>query len=71
MFIQTEATPNPATWKFLPGREVLPEGTADFDQLSTRDDYLLAGSECVDDQQYRPGIVIDDADIFGTREAAD
>jgi len=30
MFIQTEATPNPATLKFLPGREVLPEGTADF-----------------------------------------
>ena len=23
MFIQTEATPNPATLKFLPGREVL------------------------------------------------
>lgn len=30
MFIQTEATPNPATLKFLPGREVLAEGTADF-----------------------------------------
>lgn len=30
MFIQTEATPNPATLKFLPGRLVLPEGTADF-----------------------------------------
>lgn len=30
MFIQTEATPNPATLKFLPGRPVLPEGTADF-----------------------------------------
>ncbi|MFC5384803.1 NifU family protein [Aquamicrobium segne] len=30
MFIQTEATPNPATLKFLPGREVLLEGTADF-----------------------------------------
>ncbi|MGN8117982.1 NifU family protein [Labrys sp. 22185] len=27
MFIQTEATPNPSTLKFLPGREVLPEGT--------------------------------------------
>ena len=24
MFIQTEATPNPATLKFLPGREVAP-----------------------------------------------
>jgi hypothetical protein len=30
MFIQTEATPNPATLKFLPGREVMHEGTADF-----------------------------------------
>ncbi|RDI62184.1 NifU family protein [Microvirga subterranea] len=27
MFIQTEATPNPATLKFLPGRVVMPEGT--------------------------------------------
>ncbi|MXN66804.1 NifU family protein [Stappia sp. GBMRC 2046] len=30
MFIQTEATPNPATLKFLPGRIVLQEGTRDF-----------------------------------------
>lgn len=30
MFIQTEATPNPATLKFLPGRVLLEEGTADF-----------------------------------------
>ena len=30
MFIQTEATPNPATLKFLPGRKVLGEGTADY-----------------------------------------
>lgn len=30
MFIQTESTPNPATLKFLPGREVLGTGTADF-----------------------------------------
>jgi Fe-S cluster biogenesis protein NfuA len=30
MFIQTEQTPNPATLKFLPGREVLSRGTADF-----------------------------------------
>jgi len=30
MFIQTETTPNPATLKFLPGRAVMPEGTADF-----------------------------------------
>ena len=30
MFIQTEATPNPATLKFLPGQNVLEVGTADF-----------------------------------------
>ena len=30
MFIQTEATPNPATLKFLPGRDVMPEGTLDM-----------------------------------------
>jgi len=30
MFIQTEATPNPATLKFLPGQSVLGTGTADF-----------------------------------------
>ncbi|MBV9078756.1 MAG: NifU family protein [Methylobacteriaceae bacterium] len=29
MFIQTEATPNPATLKFLPGRIVMSEGTFD------------------------------------------
>jgi Fe-S cluster biogenesis protein NfuA len=34
MFIQTEETPNPAALKFLPGREVLSEGVADF---ATRD----------------------------------
>jgi Fe-S cluster biogenesis protein NfuA len=30
MFIQTEATPNPSTLKFLPGKVVLDMGTADF-----------------------------------------
>ena len=30
MFIQTEATPNPATLKFLPGRSVMTEGTLDI-----------------------------------------
>ena len=30
MFIQTEATPNPATLKFLPGRPVLAHGTLEF-----------------------------------------
>ncbi|MFO0293856.1 MAG: NifU family protein [Rhodospirillales bacterium] len=35
MFIQTEATPNPATLKFLPGRVVMPAGTADFPSAET------------------------------------
>ena len=30
MFIETEGTPNPATLKFLPGRDVMGDGTADF-----------------------------------------
>jgi Fe-S cluster biogenesis protein NfuA len=30
MFIQTERTPNPSTLKFLPGRTVMGEGSADF-----------------------------------------
>lgn len=30
MLIETEATPNPATVKFLPGREVMSAGTRDF-----------------------------------------
>ena len=30
MFIQTEATPNPATLKFLPGRSVMQDGTLDM-----------------------------------------
>ena len=30
MFIETEATPNPSTLKFLPGQEVMYAGTRDF-----------------------------------------
>lgn len=35
MFIQTESTPNPATLKFLPGQDVLGQGTADFPSSDT------------------------------------
>jgi Fe-S cluster biogenesis protein NfuA len=35
MFIQTEATPNPATLKFLPGRAVLNTGTLDMPNKDT------------------------------------
>jgi Fe-S cluster biogenesis protein NfuA len=34
MFIQTEATPNPLTVKFIPGVIVMPSGTADFRSLA-------------------------------------
>lgn len=34
MFIQTEATPNPATLKFLPGRTVMTDGTLDIRDAS-------------------------------------
>ena len=45
MFIQTEATPNPATLKFLPGRVVLEDGTADFrDAAAAREASPLAGA---------------------------
>ena len=33
MFIQTEPTPNPATLKFIPGKPVLGDGTADYRDL--------------------------------------
>ena len=42
MFIQTEATPNPATLKFLPGRTVLAEGTRDYRDASEAGDSPLA-----------------------------
>ena len=34
MFIQTEATPNPNTLKFLPGREVSPDGVLEFRSIA-------------------------------------
>ncbi len=42
MFIQTEATPNPATLKFLPGQDVLGTGTADFPAADTAESSPLA-----------------------------
>jgi Fe-S cluster biogenesis protein NfuA len=42
MFIQTEATPNPATLKFLPGKPVLPGSTRDFRNLEEAGDSPLA-----------------------------
>ena len=42
MFIQTEATPNPATLKFLPGQTVLEKGTAEFKSLEGAENSPLA-----------------------------
>jgi Fe-S cluster biogenesis protein NfuA len=42
MFIQTEATPNPATLKFIPGRIVLDTGTMEFSRDSANRSPLAA-----------------------------
>jgi Fe-S cluster biogenesis protein NfuA len=42
MFIQTEATPNPATLKFIPGRQVLDRGTLEFRDAETAKSSPLA-----------------------------
>jgi Fe-S cluster biogenesis protein NfuA len=42
MFIQTEATPNPATLKFLPGRPVLPGTTRDYRSAGEAEESPLA-----------------------------
>ncbi len=42
MFIQTEATPNPATLKFLPGRPVMAEGTFEARDLAEAERSPLA-----------------------------
>jgi len=52
MFIQTEATPNPATLKFLPGRVVMAEGTYD-----ARDPAGAANSPLAERLFAIPGVV--------------
>lgn len=42
MFIQTEATPNPATLKFLPGRTVMDDGTLEMRDAETAGSSPLA-----------------------------
>ncbi len=42
MFIQTEATPNPATLKFLPGKPVLGAGTRDYRDVEMAEKSPLA-----------------------------
>ncbi|WP_394760644.1 NifU family protein [Phenylobacterium sp.] len=43
MFIQTEPTPNPEVLKFLPGRDVMGEGTRDFRDAEAAVASTLAG----------------------------
>lgn len=45
MFIQTEATPNPATLKFLPGQTVLAQETRDYRSVSEAE--ISSGAETV------------------------
>lgn len=42
MFIQTEATPNPATLKFIPGKPVLPGSTRDYRSADEAEESPLA-----------------------------
>jgi Fe-S cluster biogenesis protein NfuA len=42
MFIQTEATPNPNTLKFLPGREISPDGPREFESAEDAEASPLA-----------------------------
>ena len=43
MFIQTEETPNPSTLKFIPGVQVLEEGTVEFtDKVSAKSSNLAS-----------------------------
>ena len=44
MFIETEGTPNPATLKFLPGRDVMGTRTADFASAQAADRSPLASA---------------------------
>jgi Fe-S cluster biogenesis protein NfuA len=44
MFIQTERTPNPATLKFIPGREVMAHGTANFPDAESAQGSPLASA---------------------------
>ena len=44
MLIRTEQTPNPATRKFLPGREVMAAGTRDFADVESAKASPLAGA---------------------------
>jgi Fe-S cluster biogenesis protein NfuA len=61
MFIEIEATPNPATLKFLPGRSVLPRGALEFRTAADAERAPLAGAllsiEGVDGVMFGPDFI--------------
>ena len=57
MFIQTEATPNPATLKFLPGRDVLVGEPRDFRSIESPGNSPLAQGLLTD--KYLQGVPAD------------
>src|SRR5437867_4155515 len=61
MFIQTEATPNPATLKFIPGRAVLDSGTMEF--VDEADAGTVATIKELSDTRVRPAVANDGGDI--------
>ena len=68
MFIETEGTPNPATLKFLPGRDVMGAATADFASAEAAARSPLAGALFA-----LPGVVrvFLGADFIAVTKAAD
>src|SRR5450756_265359 len=60
MFIQTEATPNPATLKFLPGRAVLESGTLD---MASKEAATVATIKDLIETRVRPAVAGDGGDI--------
>ena len=69
MFIQTEATPNPATLKFLPGRTVLGDGTLEFRDRDTAGRSPLA--EKLFDIQGVTGVFYGSDFVTVTRDGSD
>jgi Fe-S cluster biogenesis protein NfuA len=62
MFIQTEATPNPDVLKFLPGRDVLGEGTREFRSAVEAEASPLAQAIFELSDLLRDGPILGDAD---------
>src|SRR5258708_5652722 len=72
MFIQTEPTPNPATLKFLPGRAVMEQGSANFpdapaaaaEPADEDEDEVVSQIKELLDTRVRPAVAQDGGDII-------